>query len=201
MKFFGDAHLQQNKLREAVIPLDTSFPTDPKVGQLAFTGRILYICVEIMSDGMPVWVPMTQEITAFTFVQSTSSSTWVINHNLNTTSVSPTVYDELGRVVIPGEITVNSASQVTVDFGTPATGKVVLVSGHFDGQLKPTYAFEFFQTNPSTTWTINHGLGRQPIVRVFVGNQEVQPDTVTFDSMDTVTVTFSTPQVGQVKLI
>jgi hypothetical protein len=201
MKFFGDAHLQQNNLREAVIPLDTSFPTNPKVGQLAFTGRILYICVEIMADGMPVWVPMTQEITAFTFVQSTESSTWVINHNLNTTSVSPTVYDELGRVVIPSEITVNSASQVTVDFGTPAKGKVVLVSGHFDGQLKPTYAFEFYQTNPSTTWVVDHGLGRQPIVRVFVGNQEVQPETVTFDSMDTITITFSTPQVGQVKLI
>jgi hypothetical protein len=200
MKFYGEAHLQQNNLRDAVIPLDTTFPVTPKVGQIVFKDRILYICVEI-TGGLPIWVPLTNEITAFTYIQSTNSSSWTVNHPLNTAHVSVTVYDTLNRVVIPNEVIVNSSSSVTVDFGTPSQGKVVVLTGNFDGQSKPTYAYEFFQTNPSTSWVIPHALGRYPIVRVFIGNQEVQPASVTFDTMDQVTITFSTPQVGQAKLI
>lgn len=200
MKFYGEAHLQQNNLRDAVIPLDTSFPATPKVGQIVFKDRILYICVELNSE-IPIWVPLTNEITAHTHVQTTSSAVWTINHPLNTAHVSVTVYDTLNRVVLPNEITTTGPSQVVVDFGTPAQGKVVLVTGHFDGQVKPTYAYEHYQTTPSTTWSIPHGLGRYPVVRVFIGNQEVQPATITFDTLDVATITFTTPQVGQVKLI
>lgn len=200
MKFYGEANLQRNNLRDAVIPLDTVFPVNPVVGHIVFKDRILYICVEINS-GIPIWIPLTNEITAHTHIQTTSSSSWVITHSLNTAHVSVTVYDTSNRVVIPSEITVDSASQVTVDFGSPVQGKVVIVTGHFDGQVKPTYAYEHYQTTPSTTWVIPHALGRYPIIRVFIGNQEVQPASITFDSLDQVTVTFSTAQVGQAKLI
>jgi hypothetical protein len=200
MKFFGNADLNQNELREAVIPLDLAFPLSPKVGQIVFKDRILYICVEINSD-IPVWCPLTNEVTCHTHVQSSSATTWVVNHPLNTAHVSVTVYDTSNRVVMPNEIIINSASQIIVDFGTPAQGKVVVLTGHFDGLPKATYAFEFYQTNPSTTWVIPHGLGRYPAIRVFIGNQEVQPASVTFDSLDTVTLTFTTAQVGQAKLI
>ena len=200
MKFYGEAHLQQNNLRDAVIPLDTAFPITPKVGQIVFKDRILYICVELVG-GLPVWVPLTNEITAYTHIQNVAASTWNVTHPLNTSHVSVTVYNSLSQVVIPNEITVNGPSSITVDFGTPAQGKVVVVTGHFDGQVKPTYAFEYYQTTPSDTWVITHALGRYPIVRVFIGNQEVQPASITFDTLDQVTITFSTPQVGQVKLV
>lgn len=200
MKFYGEANLQQNNLRDAVIPLDTTFPAVPVVGQVVFKDRVLYICVEINS-GLPVWVPLTKEITAYTHIQNTSASVWNISHNLNTSNVSVTVYDSSNRVVMPNEVTINSSSSITVDFGTAAQGKVVVLSGQFDGQTKPTYAYEFFQTEPSTTWVIPHALGRYPIVRVFIGNQEVQPESITFDTIDQVTVTFTSAQVGQAKLI
>ncbi len=200
MKFYGQAHLQQNFLREAAIPLDTTFPVSPVVGQIVFKNRILYICVEI-TGGIPIWVPLTNEITAYTHIQSTSASTWNVVHPLNTAHVSVTVYDTLNRVVMPNEITVNSGSSITVDFGTPAQGKVVVLTGHFEGQVKPTYAYEHYQTTLSNTWVIPHALGRYPIIRVFIGNQEVQPESITFNSLDQVTITFSTPQVGQAKLI
>jgi hypothetical protein len=90
---------------------------------------------------------------------------------------------------------------VLVDFAEPVTGKVVVLTGHFDGQVMPTYAYEHYQTVLSDTWTVTHGLGRYPIVRVFIGNQEVQPASITFTSLDIVTITFTTQQVGQVKLI
>ena len=200
MKFYGEAHLQQNNLRDAVIPLDTAFPISPKVGQIVFKDRILYICVEIQSD-IPVWCPLTNEVNCYTHIQSSSATTWVVNHPLNTTHVSVTVYDTNNRVVMPNEIILENAGRLLVDFGTPAQGKVVVLTGHFDGLPKPTYAYEHYQTNPSTTWTIDHGLGRYPAIRVFIGNQEVQPATVTFNTLDTVTLTFTSAQVGQAKLI
>lgn len=200
MKFYGDAHLQQNFLKEAVIPLDTYFPVSPKAGQIVFKDRILYICVAIES-GLPIWVPMTNEINAYTHIQNTTSPVWTVNHPLNTANVNVMVYDESNRVVIPNEITIDSVSKVTVSMGTGAQGKVVVLTGNFDGQQMPTYAYEFYQTTPSTTWTIVHGLGRYPIVRIFVGNQEVQPTSITFDTVNTVTVTFGTAQVGQAKLL
>jgi hypothetical protein len=200
MKFYGEAHLQQNFLRDAVIPLDTVFPLSPKVGQVVFKDRILYICVEIVSE-LPVWVPLTNEITAYTHIQGAAASTWNVVHPLNTSHVSVTIYNTSNQVVIPNEITVNGPSSIAVNFGTPAQGKVVVLSGHFSGQVKPTYAYEHYQTTPSDTWVIPHALGRYPIVRVFIGNQEVQPASITFDTLDQVTITFSSPQVGQVKLI
>ena len=200
MKFYGDAHLQQNFLKEAAIPLDTYFPTVPVVGQIVFKDRILYICVEI-SSGIPIWVPLTNEITSYTHIQNTDAVLWTINHPLNTAHVSVTVYDTSNRVVLPNEVTVTSAGQVVVNLGTAAQGKVVVLTGNFDGTTKPTYSYEHYQTTPSTTWIIPHGLSRYPIVRIFIGNQEVQPASITFDTLEQVTVTFTTAQVGQAKLI
>ena len=200
MKHFGEVNLRQNYLRSPALPLDTSFPVLPTTGQLVFKNRVLYICVEI-AGGIPVWVPLTNEITAHSHFQTVPAAQWVVSHPLNTAQVSVTVYDDDTRVVIPAEIQVTGPNTVLVDFAEPVTGKVVVLTGHFDGQVMPSYAYEHYQTVLSDTWTVTHGLGRYPIVRVFIGNQEVQPASITFDSLDIVTITFTTPQVGQVKLI
>ena len=200
MKFYGNAQLQQNYVSEAVIPLDTAFPISPKVGQIVFKDKTLYICLSIDND-LPVWCPLTREITTYAHIQSTSSSSWIVTHNLKTVHVSVTVYDELNRVIMPNEIIINDANSLVVDMGTPAQGKVVVISGHFEGQEKPTYAYEHYQTSPSLTWTVNHGLGTYPLIRVFVGNQEVQPASITHETVNTSVITFHTPQVGQAKCI
>lgn len=200
MKFYGEANLQKNYLREAVVPVDTDFPAVPVVGQFVFKNSVLYICISVTS-GVPVWCPLTKEITVYTHTQSSSSASWSVSHGLNTRNVSVTVYDASDRVIIPNEITITGVDTLTVALSAATTGKVVVLTGHADGNTAPVYAYEFLQTNPSTTWTINHDLGRNPIVRVFIGNQEVQPQTVTFTTANTVVVTFSSPQVGYAKLI
>ncbi len=200
MKFYGDANLQQNYIKDAVVPVDTSFPVSPQVGQFVFKDGVLYICLSV-TNGVPVWCPLTKEITVYTHTQSSASASWSISHGLNSRSVSVTVYDANDRVIIPNEITITGVDTATVSLASAITGKAVVLTGHSDGNAAPVYAYEFLQTNPSTTWTINHNLGRNPIVRVFIGNQEVQPATVVFTTSNTVTVTFSTPQVGQAKLI
>jgi hypothetical protein len=53
----------------------------------------------------------------------------------------------------------------------------------------------------SDTWTVIHGLGYYPITRVFIGNQEVQPLSITHDSVNQTTIRFTTSQVGTAKFI
>lgn len=200
MKFFGHANLQQNELQNAVLPIESAFPVSPKVGQIAFVNSTVYICVSL-ANSLPVWVPMTREITAFTHNQNTDSATWLINHGLNTTSVQVQVFDTSSRVVIPDEVEVLTPDLVQVTLNVPAQGRAVVLTGHFDGNVKPTYSYTHYQTNASTSWVINHGLGYNPILRVFIGNQEVQPSSITHDSVNQVTITFSTAQVGYARLI
>lgn len=199
MKFYGHADLQKNQLQNAALQTLTTFPAIPVVGQLAFVNSTVYICVG--SGDLPVWVPLTREITAFTYTQAEAATTWNITHDLNTTAVNVQVFDGASRVVIPDEITTTGPNTATITFGTAFAGRAVIVSGHFDGNVKPTYAYTHYQNVSSTSWVIPHNLGYNPIVRVFIGTQEVQPLTVQHDSTSQVTITFSTPQVGYARLI
>lgn len=200
MKFYGDANLQQNELQNAVLPVETAFPASPKVGQVAFVNSIVYICVSL-ANSLPVWVPMTREITAYTHTQNTEALTWTISHGMNTTSVQVQIFDTDSRVIIPDEIEVVDPDTVSVTFNTLFAGRAVVLTGHFDGNVKPTYAYTHYQTEASTTWVINHGLGYNPIVRVFIGNQEVQPLSIIHNTVNQTTITFSTAQVGYARLI
>jgi len=200
MKFYGNANLQQNELQQAVIQIEEAFPATPKVGRLVFVNSILYICVSI-TNGLPVWVPLTRELTLYTHTQSVASVTWVINHALNTTGVQVQVFDNQGRVVIPDEITVTDSNHVTIQLGTAFVGRAVVLTGHNDGSVKPTYSYTHYQSVADSSWVINHGLGYNPIVRVFIGNNEVQPMSIVHNSNSTVTISFSQPYVGLAKLV
>ena len=201
MKFYGNANLQQNELQQAVIQIEEAFPAAPKVGRLVFTAnKILYICVSI-TNGLPVWVPLTRELTLFTHTQEVASAMWTLNHNLNTTGVQIQVFDNAGRVLIPDEVTVVSSNTVTIELNTPIVGRAVVLTGHNDGGTKPTYSYTHYQSEASATWVIPHNLGYNPVVRVFVGNNEVQPMSIVHNDNSTVTISFSQPYVGLAKLV
>lgn len=200
MKFYGHANLQQNELQNAVLSTLTEFPADPRVGQIAFVNSIVYICVRVTP--LPaVWVPLTQEITAYTHNQQTPAYTWNINHGLNTTDVNVQIYDTSNVFILPDEITIVDNNNVSVTFSNPQDGKAVIVSGHFTGITKPTYAYTHFQNTASNTWVINHMLGYMPIVRVFIGVDEVQPSSITHPTLNQTIITFTTPVAGYARLI
>ncbi len=200
MKFYGHANFQKNQIQNAALEQTSSFPTAPAVGQICFVNSIVYICIQ-NSPTPAVWIPLTREITAYTHSQNSAASTWTIQHDLNTTSVNVQVYDGAGRSIFPDEIETTSADEVVVTFNTAQAGRAVVVSGHFDGNVKPTYAYTFFQNTASDTWTITHNLGYNPIVRVFIGTNEVQPTTISHPTVNTTIITFDTAQVGNVRLI
>jgi hypothetical protein len=199
MKSYGHLNMLQNQLQNAALQTLTSFPTTPVVGQLAFVNSIVFICVT--AGSLPVWVPLTREITAYTHTQEAASVLWNVTHSLNTTSVNVQVFDGNNKVVLPSEVTTTGPNTLTIDFGSTQAGRAVVVTGHFDGNVKPTYAYTHYQSVADTSWSITHNLGYNPIIRVFIGTNEVQPSTIVHNSTNQVTVTFSTPQVGYVRMI
>lgn len=203
MKFFGNANLQQNELQNAVLPLAQSFPNTPKVGQLAFVSNIVYICIQANDPNPPVWIPLTREITTYTHVQNAASSVWTVVHNLNTVAVNIQVYSSANRFILPEEIEVIDPNTAIITFPSDGqlSGRAVVVAGHLDGNVKPTYAYTFYQSESATTWTIDHNLGYHPVVRVFIGVNEVQPTSISHPSLNQTIITFSSNQVGYARLI
>jgi hypothetical protein len=213
MKFYGNANFQhsgqigqpetivagESQLRNAVLETLNAFPASPKKGQMAFVNNTVYICVN--STNPPIWVPLTREITAYTHIQDTAASTWTITHNLNTTSITCTIYDGSNYAFIPDNFYTTGPNGAVVTFGSPISGRAVIVSGHFDGSVKPSYAYTHYQNSASTTWTINHGLFYNPIVRVFIGSDEVQPLSITHPTTSQTVITFSSAQAGYARLI
>lgn len=70
--------------------------------------------------------------------------------------------------------------------------------------MEQAMGYEFVQTVPATTWTIKHNRSCQPIVHVYInveGNLErMLPKSIEATSLQTIEITFSTPQIGQVVL-
>jgi hypothetical protein len=200
MRHYGHLNLSTNELQNAVLPIDTYFPTSPKVGQLVFKGKVLYICVEIQND-LPIWAPLTQEINTYVHNQNDAANSWVISHPLNSTIIQVQVFSSEGKMVIPNEVVMTNKDTVTVEFGTPFAGRAVLMIGSSEGAGRPTYGFEHTQTVLSTTWTATHNLGYHPLVRVFIGAQEVQPAQIIHDSVNETRVIFNSPYVGYAKFM
>lgn len=201
MKFYGNADLQNNFAQQLRFDVEASFPTDTSrmLGRVIFKDKRLYICIDIGND-LPVWVPLTNELNTYVHEQTTPSATWTITHNLDTTAPLVQIYYN-GSLIIPDEVTSISNNACTVTFGAAIAGRAVLMYGDIDGAPKSQYAFTFVQTTLSDTWTINHNLGYNPIVRVFIGQYEVQPATISFPTLNQTVITFNTPQTGTARLI
>lgn len=63
----------------------------------------------------------------FTHIQEESASTWVIQHNRNSTDISaPTVINSAGNVVFPDSVSV-ATNTVTLTFSVAQAGKATIV--------------------------------------------------------------------------
>ena len=199
MKVKGQLDLQGNELANVTLPSLASFPADATAGRFIFKDKRVMVCVEV-SGGIPVWVPLTQEIATYVHTQSVLSSTWVINHNFNSAIAMVQVLDENNLHVIPNEIDCSVENQVTITFGQTMQGKAIIMLGAMDGTAKPDFAYEE-SFSSSTTWVVNHGLGYNPELRIYINGSEVQPQSITHNSTTQATITFSTAQAGIVKAI
>lgn len=201
MKVHGNVDMQQNQLLQPALSVESTFPANPVPGRLLFMNKILYICVEI-SAGTPVWIPLTSELNSVQHAQTTAAKVWTITHNLKTTTPAVFVYDGASNAsVIPDTIETVDVNTVRITFANDMAGRAVVMIGNLNGVARQEVAYMHYQTTPSATWDVVHSLGRNPIVRVFIGQNEVQPASITHNSVNEVTITFSTPQVGTVRCI
>lgn len=203
MKMFGNIQMQDTYVEKLAITTESAFPANPTVGRILFMNKIVYICVEIVS-GLPVWVPLTKEVDTATMTVATedAATLWEFTHNLNTNSPLIQIYDTAtNRAIFPDHIQVVDSNRVNLAFTEAQSGTAVAMFGSLIGSPHPQYAFEFNQTTGSTTWVVPHNLGHYPIVRVFIGNQEVQPLSIVHDSLNQTTITFSLPQIGYATFI
>lgn len=103
------------------------------------------------------------------------------------------------------EITVSPDSvQVTTN---PALVSVTVSSPGPQGPQGPAgpaggASFEFIQTSASNSWVIVHNLGRYPIPTIFVDGDFQNPvlTDYTYNSINSLTVSFLAPHTGKVEL-
>jgi hypothetical protein len=199
MRFNGHIDLAGNSLQRVNFEEVENFPTNPTPGRTIFKDGRVQICISI-SGGIPIWIPLTQELTSFVHDQTELSSVWVIAHPFNHALPTVQIVDENSFVITPNEIDLSVINEVTVTFGTAIRGKAVLTLGALDGLPKPAFAFEQAFTS-QTTVVVNHALGYEPITRIFIGQYEVQPLTLVHNSTTQLTITFATAQTGVVRCI
>lgn len=198
MKSYGNIDLQNNFLLNPVLKEVENFPTSPKVGHFIFKDKRVMICVEV-ANGLPVWAPLTAMINTHIHDQNAAATTWTILHKLNASMVLTQVVGMDGKHIIPDEI-ICTYNQVVLTFYEAVAGRAVLMIGNEEGLGRSNPSFEA-SFEDSSSWVVNHMLGYNPVIRVFVGLQEVQPSSITHNSLNRATITFSSPQSGTVRCI
>lgn len=198
MKFFGNVDIGDNYVSNIVITEDSALKTAPKKGSFAFRGKILYICVETV-NGNPIWVPLTNEITTKTINVTTPATTWTLNHNLNTSGVNVQIFDANQKAIIPDEIQVVSTNQIVVTFGAAVAGYAVVVTGGTMGGVKEVEPYEVAVATPTTEVTVQHNLGYNPTVALYVNDVMVLPANIVHNSLFSTTVVFTDPFTGTIR--
>lgn len=203
MKVKGNLDLLGNLLQNANLEAMTSWPAeDPGVGRLLLKqeGSVyrLYLSGGIES-GLRIWIPLSQEMSMHIHDQASASTTWTINHDLNISGCILQVQNTSNEMIQfdGAEFLFN---QATVAFSVPQAGRAILIACSTEGVERPIFNYENSYTNQAT-WTVNHGLGYEPIIRTYINNHEVIPLSVTHTDENTAVVQFSSPQTGVVKCI
>ncbi|MDE1940719.1 MAG: hypothetical protein KGI66_01245, partial [Patescibacteria group bacterium] len=92
--------------------------------EIAGTGTFnLDSATPLLDSAIPV--PQSQTILGFTFVQTSSATTWTITHNLNSRSVVTQCFDPSWTLLTPSSIVNTDLNTTTVTFGSAQTGQCV----------------------------------------------------------------------------
>ena len=90
---------------------------------------------------------------------------------------------------------------------TAGTASFAVTSSYSDFAVTSSYAttvgFNFVQSMPNATWTINHNLDNQhPLVQVYdVNHVTFIPQSISGSDANTVIVTFSSPVIGYARVV
>jgi len=143
----------------------------------------------------------------YLYTQNSPSSTWVINHNLNTkyVAVNPVFANSesmVGRYDFPN-IVYNNANTVTLTFSSSLTGYVAIAG---DSANSEGY-YLHNQGAASTTWTVNHNLNSQFVAVAPASTADLSwygkydGPNISYTNANSLTLTFNSAQAGNVAVI
>lgn len=121
MRIFTDMTLKNNKL--ILANMTDTFEGTPEVGEFAFVSGVLYIYSSI--GGTLTWYPLTNKSEYYVHQQLSASSSWTINHNLNTQNLAYFVYDDAGNYQI-ANVSFTDDNNLTLDLVESITGRAVI---------------------------------------------------------------------------
>lgn len=197
MDIYGNLNLNNNALMQAVFAPEEDWPNSPTPGRFLFRNKRLFFCVEL-DNGLPVWMPLSQEISLYVHTQTEPSTAWSINHGFGISTVIIQILDATNKSISPDYIDLSSQDLAQVMFSAPQTGKAVVMAGALSGTAKVGVAYSQ-DFEESDTWVVAHGLGYYPEISVYINNRMVQPLSITHDSTVQATVRFTTLQTGTVR--
>jgi hypothetical protein len=127
------------------------------------------------------------------YTSTFQGTTWVVNHNLNTSVPLVFAYESGSQWVIPASLDVTSPNTVTLQFSSNVSGSIVVVNGGDQTVIETI-------TN-ATTAVLTHNLNTEwPMVQVYESSSRAQiiPLSVVSDNVNQITIGFSTPVSGKV---
>lgn len=104
---------------------ETGFPENPRVGTILVKDNALYAYIQL--GDLETWYPFGSKTNSYIHVQGLASTTWTVEHNLNSGDLWYQVQDNNGEI-INAKVTVVDQNTITVTLTTPITGKVVVVA-------------------------------------------------------------------------
>lgn len=199
MLVLGNVDMFNNYISNVVVTDEGTLPADAKAGRLAFNNKRLYVCIEIINN-IPIWIPLTSELNTATKIVSVPSSTWVFEHNLNSTTPMIQVYDENQQQVIPDSISATTNNVITLTFGKAMAGTVVGIFGDTKGTQKLPQSYERTVTSATTELVVQHNLGYNPtVIATSTSGDLVLAQSIIHPSMFSSYLTFSEPFTGTLR--
>lgn len=199
-RVYGNLNLEYGSITNFAFGSQADFPINTKVGDTILKDGRLMVCTA-MDGALPLWVPLTQQISMKKFQQATPSSRWTFVHGMNISTPVVQLWDNMGEMMLPSSVTVVGSNTIEAFFTMPVAGAMTVMAGVDSGIPAADIAFQTEVLEPSTDWVITHNLGYNPKVDVMIENFIVQPLRIIHDSTAQLTITFSTPRAGKVVLV
>lgn len=106
---------------------DEKLPRFARIGELYITDGILYVYVDLNSDGNGRWFPLTDKKDVYTFEQVVEDTIWSIPYNYQTDNIQIIVYDQFNKVhTLPFSVNIDD-SNILLTFDDPARGEAYII--------------------------------------------------------------------------
>ena len=148
------------------------------------------------SGSVEIITPTSGSSNYYVHNQTSSLTSWNVVHNLNSTDLLVNIFNASSDRIIPDNINLTDANNLTISFNTATDGKAVIIA-------KDTSSDAFYSeevTTSSTTWNITHNLNSQELViNVWdSSDNRIYPDQVHIVDDNSIQLTFTTATSGKV---